>query len=440
MLKNSITDQKIQAITVIGAGLMGSSAAWQLSNYGEDVLLIEQQDTNYSFGSSFGEARISRSLGPENDIFSYLQQRSVFETEKLIAFLNKHDDGQKHTMEDIYRTSPLTYIYYKSQQEEVDLLLNNQQDPFEFAEDTQTAAKLFSMNISDSAMVIREYKKYTGSLNPAVLIKKLHLGIKLCGNAVLYNQKVIHLKRKNGLYEIRLEHTKTSAIKTILSKQVISAAGPYNSALADEVAPHFNKLINPKRLFLTFLKITPDIYLNLSNEHKARLQSFFPVINMNPEFYYSMIEKFDEDGVPLLKVGGHLLRTEVEDLDQVWQKDTSPEEISWSKTMTSQYLSMLNLPIKSSDLQFVKGYSCVYSMTKSEVPYVSNIVNPNNEVDPNFVLVGGMSGIGAKGSLTYGLLAANLLLNKKESSAMYQKTKLALGTERLLNDLNTLQD
>ena len=29
---------------VIGGGLMGSSVAWQLANYGEKVLLIEQQD------------------------------------------------------------------------------------------------------------------------------------------------------------------------------------------------------------------------------------------------------------------------------------------------------------------------------------------------------------------------------------------------------------
>lgn len=37
---------------------MGSSTAWELSKYQQNVLLLEQQDSIYTFGSSFGEARI----------------------------------------------------------------------------------------------------------------------------------------------------------------------------------------------------------------------------------------------------------------------------------------------------------------------------------------------------------------------------------------------
>ena len=53
------TEEKIEDIVVIGGGLMGSSTAWELSKYGQNVLLIEQQDSVYTFGSSLGEARIS---------------------------------------------------------------------------------------------------------------------------------------------------------------------------------------------------------------------------------------------------------------------------------------------------------------------------------------------------------------------------------------------
>jgi hypothetical protein len=73
-------------------------------------------------------------------------------------------------------------------------------------------------------------------------------------------------------------------------------------------------------------------------------------------------------------------------------------------------------------------------MTKTEIPYVTNILN-DSKIDPNFVLAGGMSGIGAKGSLTYGLIAANLLLNKKDTSAIYNKTREALGSNRLSKDV-----
>ena len=84
-------NQDIEEIVVIGGGLMGSSTAWQLSKYNQNVLLIEQQDSIYTFGSSFGEARISRSLGPKDNIFSYLQQTSVSETQHLIDYLMKDE-------------------------------------------------------------------------------------------------------------------------------------------------------------------------------------------------------------------------------------------------------------------------------------------------------------------------------------------------------------
>ena len=72
------TSDKIEDVVVIGGGLMGSSTAWELSKYNQNVLLIEQQDSIYTFGSSFGEARISRSLGLKDNIFhTYSKHRLV---------------------------------------------------------------------------------------------------------------------------------------------------------------------------------------------------------------------------------------------------------------------------------------------------------------------------------------------------------------------------
>ena len=431
---------KIEDIVIIGGGLMGSSTGWELSKSGERVLLIEQQDSTYTFGSSLGEARISRSLGSKDDIFSYLQQSSVAETKKLIRFLNEAGNSELHTMEDIYRTSPVTYIRYKAQKKEVDILLEDQKDTYEFAPDMEVAKTLFNMEIPDSAMIIREYKQYSGTLNPKVLISKLHKGMEFSGSKILYNEKIIRLKRMNDLYEIQIRNTVTGNIKTILSKKLVAAAGPYNGELVKEITPYFEKLITPKRLFLAFLKIKPTVYHTLSAEQKERIDQFYPVADINSEIFYSMIENYDEEGIPILKVGGHFLRTDIENLDEVWEKELEEQEIDWSKTNTLDYLRMLNLPIKYADLEFVRGYSCVYSLTKSEVPYVTNIIKKNGEIDRNFVLVGGMSGVGAKGSLTYGLIASNLLLNKEDTSAIYQRTKLALGIERLEKDISILNE
>ena len=431
-------NQDIEEIVVIGGGLMGSSTAWQLSKYNQNVLLIEQQDSIYTFGSSFGEARISRSLGPKENIFSYLQQTSVSETQHLIDYLNEGRVDVMHKMEDIYTTAPVTYIYYKTQQKDVNDLLNEQADSYEYASNATEAMDKFDMDIPDTTMVIREFKQFSGTLNPRILIEKLHTGILKSGNKIHFNEKVTGLKKQNGIYEINITNSKTGEVKTILSKKVVAAAGPYNTKLVKEIAPYFSELITPKRLFLSFLKIKSSKYSLLTDEQKRKINDFYPVANLNSEIFYSMIEKFDEEDKPLLKVGGHFLRTDIDNLNKVWAKELTAPEIQWSKENTANYLALLNLPIEISDLEFVRGYSCVYSLTSSEIPYVTNALENGAKVDSSFVLIGGMSGVGAKGSLTYGLIAADLLLGNKNDSFMYQKAKSALGSQRLMKDVQNI--
>lgn len=425
--------QDIKDIVVIGGGLMGSSTAWHLSSQGENILLVEQQDAAYTFGSSFGDARIARSLGPEKDIFSYLHNRSISETKELIHFLNEYENNDSHSMEDIYTTSPVTYIYYNSHQNTVNNLITNQDDPFEYAASAEEAAQKFGMSIPSSAMVLREFKKYSGTLNPKELIIKLHTGIQHLGNSIWYNHEVTALQKRDNLYEIKLTHTKTGQVKTIYCRKVVSAAGPYTGQLLQDIAPQFDELISPKRVFLTFLKIDPETYNSLSPDQKQKIRDFYPVADFTSDIMFSMIEKVDADGVPLLKIGGHLIREEVQNIEQVWQKELTAKEKEWGIETTLTYLQQLNIPVDRENLQYVDGYSCVYSLTKSEVPFVTNRLDEENQPDPIFVVLGGMSGVGAKGTMTYGLIGANLLLQKKEESEMYQRTKEALGVNRLLN-------
>jgi len=176
----------------------------------------------------------------------------------------------------------------------------------------------------------------------------------------------------------------------------------------------------------------------MTNEQRDRLNSSFPVAYLNSEIFYSMIEKYDENNRPLLKVGGHFLRTEIEDLDAVWEKELSAEEILWSKKNTADYLNRLNITVALSDLEYATGYSCVYSLTESETPIVSHAIDKIKEVDSSFVLIGGMSGIGAKGALAYGLIAADLVSGNENKSLMYQKAKSALGSKRLIEDIQNI--
>lgn len=437
-LKSCGTEEKIEDVVIIGGGLMGSSTAWELSKNGQNVLLIEQQDSIYTFGSSLGEARISRSLGPKDDIFSYLQQTSVRETSDLIDYLNEGETKTFHSMEDIYTTSPVTYIFSKSQLNEVEALIDGQKDKHEYASNKEEAKEKFGMKISDFTIVIRENKRYSGTLNPRILINKLHLGIRKSDNLVKYNQKVTSLTKENGVYKIDIFDTKNGVNKTIFAKKIVAAAGPYNGILVKDVAPYFSSLISPKRLFLSFLKIDSNKYRMLTIDQKKKLKESYPVAYLNSEIFYSMIEEYYEKDSPLLKVGGHFLRTEIEDLDEVWEKELTAQEILWSKKNTLDYLNKLELPIELSDLKFDRGYSCVYSLTESEIPYVSQAISNNKEVDSSFVLIGGMSGVGAKGSLAYGLIAADLVLGNDNDSFIYNKAKSALGSQRLMKDIDNI--
>ena len=421
----------MENIIVIGGGLMGSSVAWKLSSYGEKVLLIEQQSANYNGGSSYGEARISRSLGPKKDIFSFVQQRTIEETEKLLRFLNGLNNRKKHKMKDVYHTSPVTYLYDQNQKEELDkLLYKKQKDKYRKAIG-DAAFRKFGLTVPDSYLVIREYKKFSGTLNPKALIKKLRLGIEKKNNTIQYNRKATRIVKRQGFYEVKVLNTKTGKSKILQAKKVIIAAGPYTVPLLKKMAPYFDKFIIPKRVLLSFFKISKKRSKQLDKIDRKNLIKAHPVFDQHGKMFFSMIEKIDKSGRPLFKVGGHQMRRNITNLDRVWRDQPIKKEVKWARKAFQKYLEMLEIYVKKKELEYIKGYNCVYSMSKTKIPFVTNILTKDNIIDSDIVVVGGMSGVGAKGCLGYALLAADLLLGTSESSKIYQKSKKELGSPLL---------
>lgn len=149
-----------------------------------------------------------------------------------------------------------------------------------------------------------------------------------------------------------------------------------------------------------------------------------------------MLEGQTPQGSPIIKIGGHFQRSDISDLDSVWQEELTEAEIRWSRESTSRHLSLLDLEIGDEDLSYVHGYSCVYSLTENEFPYVTRVRNDLGEPNPNLVVVAGLSGVGAKGALAYGLIASDLMLGEDEPDPMYQKAKAAFGYDRLVSDLS----
>lgn len=419
----------MENIIVIGGGLMGSSVAWKLAEEGEKVMLIEQQGKNYTQGSSYGTARISRSLGPKKDVFSFVHNRTVKEVKKLIRFLNKDKTPKKHKMEDIYNTSPVSYLYQKDQYQKIEKLRYKKQKHDYKKAAGDAAFRKFGVTLGEDQVLIRECKAYSGMLNPMELIKKLQLAISKKGGQIKYKAKVVSLIKKEGVFEVRILNLKTNKTKTILTKKVVVAAGPYTVRLLKDFAPYLKKIITPKKVLLSYFKIAEKRYQQLSEKEKQSILAAQPMFSQTGKAYFSMIEKMDKNGNPIFKIGGHKIRRNIIDLDAVWNLKARKKEVKWAKKQFRKNLEMLEIFFKKKDIELVDTYNCVYSVSSTEIPLVTNILNEFGAVDKDIVVIGGMSGVGAKGCLGYGVIGAHLILGKQgETSKIYRKAVKAFGS------------
>ena len=434
-LESCISSDNSPTVVVIGGGLMGSSAAWQLAKRGEQVFLLEKQDSIYNNGSSLGEARIARSNNRGNDRWSYLHNETVAEVESLIEFLKANDPENEYDIADIYRTSPVTYVGRIQIYDQLLSSLKRQHVTYRMATNPKEGKRMFGVNLPDSVLLQREYNLHSGTINPQKLISYLHRAIRLSGGRVLYNHEVAQIEADVNGYSINLINRSTNIKNQIIAPKIVSAAGPYTGQLLDSIAPYFNDLILPERVFLAFYRIKHEKYDSLTEDEQRQLRDGYPVINSSKGTrmgsFFSMIEYYDENDTPVIKIGGHFQRSPIDDLDAVWNRKLTEDEKHWSFDNTLNYLQLLDLPIESEDIIFDHGYSCVYSLTENEIPLITPIRKENNEPDSSFVVMGGMSGVGAKGCLAYGRFAAKTLLGIQSVDTIEAKIRVEMGIDRI---------
>lgn len=418
----------MENIIVIGGGLMGASVAWKLVDRGAKVTMFEQQPKNYAKGSSYGTARISRSLGPKKNVFSYVHNKTIKEVSKLINFLNEEDPKPTHTMEDIYSTLPVTYLYPKKDYPKVNKFrFKKQKNDYSKASPNSSFRK-FGMTIPANTFVVRERRQYSGSLNPTVLLNKLCAGIEKKGGEIKHQHQVVGLVKKNDIFEVAVLNIKTKKIQQLKAQKVIVAAGAYSTAILKDFAPYFNRVLTPKKVPLSFLKIKEKHYQQLTEEEKKALQNGFPFFSQLGKEYYAMITKSENNTSPIIKVGGHQKRSNIHNLEKIWKEAPTQKEKKWLKKQFKKHLKMIEIHLTKKDIEEVDSYNCVYSETHTNAPIVSNIFDKYGSLNRNIAIIGGMSGIGAKGCLGYAILAADLMLgNEKKPNKMYRKMEKAFG-------------
>ena len=429
---------------VIGGGLMGSATAWQLAKQGQAVLLLEKQDSIYQEGSSYGQARIARSNNRGHDMWSYLHNTAVAETQILVDYLQGVAPDQGYAIDQIYNTNPVTYVGRQAIYDQLLASLLRQEIDYALALTPEEGQAKFDVQLPQGVLIQREYNPLSGTLNPQQLIRYLHRAVLYQGQAIRYNTGVENISFDTQLdrYIVHTTDSQTGEKQRLYAKNIVSAAGPYTGRLLKDVAPYFAQLIQPQRVFLAFLKNDQAHYRALDQDQKNKISSFYPVINSargtRANSFFSMIEYYDEAQVPVLKIGGHFQRTPITDLDTVWRQTLSPEEIAWSRGHTADYHQLLNLPLTAENLSFAGGYSCVYSITETEVPLVTPIVQEDGTPNTRFIVLGGMSGVGAKGAMAYGKIAASWMYPQTGKNPIDQRVKDTLGFKRLKKDLDQL--
>ena len=418
-------------ILVIGGGLMGSAAAWKLAQRGADVTLVEQQNENYLYGSSYGSARIARSLGPKKDVFSYLFNQTLKEVRQLIDFLNTNDYGDRHAMEDIYSTSPVSYLFHRDQWPVVDRLrFKRQKRDFRIGS-SRSSFRKFGMTIPKDTLLVREQREYSGTMQPMELIRKLHLGITQKGSQIKYQSRVDRLvKNDDGRFAVTITHLANGKSKALKFDQVVVASGAYAVDVLQDFAPYLHRVLTPKKVVLSFYRIKQSRYDRMTPAEKKAMLDAQPYFSQIGKEYFSMIEKpaDNDDASPLFKAGGHQLRRNIRDLSRVWTEKPRKKDRKWTKKQFRKHFDMLEIYLKKKDIETVETYNCVYTETRNHVPLVTHLFNKHGALDRDIVLIGGMSGIGAKGCLAYGTIGADLLLGKEgKAKKMYRKTVKALG-------------
>ncbi len=349
----------MENVIAVGGGLMGSSVAWKPVDRGANVTLIGQQDQSYLNGSSYGKARISRSLGPKKDVFSYAHNQTIKEVTKLIDFLNGDSTNKEHSIDDIYSSSPVSYLYPRDQYNEIKKLrYKKQKNDFNSASQ-RSAFRKFRMSIPDNSIIVREKRQYSGTLNLEELIKKLRSGIERKNGKIKYGDKVIKLVKNDGAFQVDILNTKTQETQSLKANKVIVAAGPYINKVLKEYAPYLNRILTPKKVVLSFLKITDERYDQLTESEKNALFNGFPYFSQIGNEYCAMLSNGEKSKSPIFKTRAHQRRRNIHDLGNVWTEMPQKKEIKWLKKQFRKHLKMFKIQLSKNDIEEVFSNSSV---------------------------------------------------------------------------------
>lgn len=372
---------------VIGAGLMGSSAAKYLSKSQQRVALIGPDESTalrdgIVFASHYDQARIQRIIG-KDETWTLLKQQS----------LNNYASLQRESNISFY--SPVGCLYVNPYGS--DNYLDNAPDqakkfdlnfePFQNGESIHAAFPDFTF--SSTANGLFETSP-AGYINPRLLIQAQINVFKNNGGEV-FNEMVIDVRYSNGEFKIT-----TGSNKVYQSKKVLLAPGAFIN--------FFNLL---KRKLLLNLKSETTIWAKVSIEEAQRLSNLPSLLYEieDPEIqniYLAQPIQYP-DGNFYLKMGanlpGDVFFKNLKEIQDWFTTKGNNQDID---TMRSALMKII--PSLSVEEYFIK--KCIVTFTHHGKPYIG-------QADNGLYFATAGNGYSAMCSDALGRIASNLVMENE---------------------------
>ena len=377
-------------IAVIGLGAMGSAALYQLSKSGLNVIGIDKYTPPHTFGSSFGESRVTRQAIGEglaytplvmraNEIWTELEQRSGEKLLERCGMLLAAHKEQRFLQNTLKAAEEFSVKHELLTGEEVE-------------------RRFPAIKAADKDHTFY-YEPESGYLRPEKCIK---VQLKLAqenGAKILLNTTVTKISETSDGVEIALQNG-----ETILADKVIVASGPWMKAmLPDDLGDILKTYLQTQYWFevdadhANELQVPNMPIFMCGDEKKETTRSFynFPLVN----------------GAE----GGMKFAVHESDLE------VKPEDKDGAKPVTSaeEVYDFLSNYIRFVKPEALKAANCLYTVTPDE-----NFIIDSKPGSERIVLVSACSGHGFKHSAAIGEVLAQLATDGK---AKLDITAFALG-------------
>ena len=363
----------IYDVIIIGAGIMGSAAAFYLTESGQSCLLIDQFSLLHTYGSSHGESRIIRKSYNEKH-FSSLMHESY----KLWSALEKH-----YHEKFIITTGGLDFGLESSlDMKKIDKTVQEQQLKHEVLTHHEIMDRFPAFNVSANMYGI--YQAEAGIVLASHALNFFHNAAQNNGLKVLTGEKILAVTEDSDSVLVSTQS------KSFKGEKVIICAGSW----INDFFKHFHSTHRTKILPVNFgyWKIKQNTQFKPGN---------FPIFIAWGEKPFYGLPSLEKDSY--FKVGAHYSYEENEYRELDLNKRADPRVIKDLQELVGK-----TFPNACKDDYTVD--SCNYTMNDYE-----NFILDFHPDNSNIIFGGGFSGHGFKFAPLIGTILTDLALTGKTS-------------------------